>query len=168
MMGPGLGRLSETVLISVVMPCYNTESYIAEAIGSIFMQGIESVQVIVIDDGSTDKSAEIARSFGDRVACRSQPNRGIAMARNAGITLARGKYLTFLDADDIWPSGSLRVRLAHLQQSNACVFGGIEHFIVRYRWQLRGRTEIPAYIVRGMLKRVKRWFHPSTSQPADS
>jgi glycosyltransferase involved in cell wall biosynthesis len=119
----------ETALISVVIPCYNTERYIAEAIESIFAQRIEHVQVIVIDDGSTDRSAEIARSFGERVICRSQPNGGIAMARNAGVALAHGRYLAFLDADDIWTEGSLALRHRYLRQHNECVFGGVETFI---------------------------------------
>ena len=116
-------------LVSVVMPCYNTERYIAQAIDSIFAQGLNSVQVVVIDDGSSDRSAEIARSFGDSVECKSQPNAGIAAARNAGIAIARATYLAFLDADDIWTPGSLNLRLERLRQGAQCVFGGVENFI---------------------------------------
>src|SRR5690242_17253835 len=103
-------KTAETPLISVVMPCYNTERHIGEAIDSILSQEIESVQVVVIDDGSTDRSADIARGFGKRVECKSQANAGIAAARNCGVALARGKYLAFLDADDIWMPGSLSLR----------------------------------------------------------
>jgi glycosyltransferase involved in cell wall biosynthesis len=120
---------ADAPLISVVMPCYNTERYIGEAIGSILSQGIESVQIVVIDDGSTDRSADIARGFTGRVECRSQANAGISAARNAGVALARGKYLAFLDADDIWTPGSLRLRLEQLRRGAECVFGGVENFI---------------------------------------
>ena len=111
------------------MPCYNCELYIGEAIGSILAQGIGSLQIVVIDDGSTDRSAEIARGFGAPVECHSQPNAGISPSRNAGVARARGKYLAFLDADDIWTPGGLKLRLERLGQGAECVFGGVENFI---------------------------------------
>ena len=120
---------ADAPLISVVIPCYNTERYIGEALASVLTQGIESVQIVVIDDGSTDGSAGVARGFGDRVECRSQPNAGINPARNAGIALARGKYLAFLDADDLWSPGGLTLRLGKLRPGLECVFGGVENFI---------------------------------------
>ena len=120
---------ADAPLISVVMPCYNTERYIGEALASILTQGIESVQIVVIDDGSTDGSAGVARGFGERIECASQPNAGITPARNAGIALARGKYLAFLDADDLWTPGGLKLRLEQLRQGPECVFGGVENFI---------------------------------------
>jgi glycosyltransferase involved in cell wall biosynthesis len=116
-------------LISVVIPCFNTERYVGEAIDSILAQAIDSVQVVAIDDGSTDRSPEILRNFGDRIECHSQANAGIAAARNAGIALARGRYLAFLDADDVWTPGSLALRLDRLAAGADCVFGGIEHFL---------------------------------------
>jgi glycosyltransferase involved in cell wall biosynthesis len=116
-------------LVSVVVPCYNTELYIGEAIDSIVAQDCASLQIVVIDDGSTDRSMEIVRRFGDRVDCRGQPNAGIATARNAGIALARGKYLAFLDADDVWTPTSLNSRLDRLRQGADCVYGGVEHFV---------------------------------------
>jgi glycosyltransferase involved in cell wall biosynthesis len=120
---------SDAPLVSVVVPCYNTERYIGEAIDSIIAQDCNSMQIVVIDDGSTDRSMEVVRRFGDRVECRSQPNAGISAARNAGIAMARGRYLAFLDADDIWTSTSLACRLVRLRQGADCVFGGVEHFV---------------------------------------
>jgi len=115
--------------ISIVMPCFNYASYIAEAIGSIFAQGFGKVQVVVVDDGSTDASAEIALSLDPRVECIRQANAGQAAARNAGILRARGKYLAFLDADDVWTSGSLIARLDALRDGRECVYGASEAFL---------------------------------------
>jgi glycosyltransferase involved in cell wall biosynthesis len=120
---------SEAPLVSVVVPCYNTELYIGEAIDSIVAQACGSIQIVVIDDGSTDRSMEVVRRFGDRVECRSQPNAGISAARNTGIAMARGRYLAFLDADDVWTPTSLNSRLDRLRQGADCVYGGVEHFI---------------------------------------
>ncbi|HEX4271209.1 MAG TPA: glycosyltransferase family A protein [Rhizomicrobium sp.] len=119
---------ADAPLISVVVPCFNTERYVAEALDSVLAQPVRGVQVIVIDDGSTDRSAEIIRAHDDRIEYRRQANGGIGAARNAGIALARGTYLTFLDADDIWTPGSLPLRLERLRGAE-CVYGGVEHFI---------------------------------------
>jgi glycosyltransferase involved in cell wall biosynthesis len=120
---------ADAPLISVVVPCFNTERYIAEALDSVLAQPVRGVQVIVIDDGSTDRSAEIIRGYDDRIEYRRQANGGIGAARNAGIALARGTYLAFLDADDIWTPGSLPLRLETLRGGAECVYGGVEHFI---------------------------------------
>lgn len=119
----------DTPLISVVMPCFNAERYIGEAISSILAQAIQPLQIVVIDDGSTDRSPAMLRSFADRIECHSQANAGIGAARNAGIALARGRYLAFLDADDVWTPTSLALRLDRLEAGVDCVFGGIEHFL---------------------------------------
>jgi glycosyltransferase involved in cell wall biosynthesis len=120
---------AETPLISVVIPCFNTERYLGEAIESVRAQKAASLEIIVIDDGSTDCSADIARSFGEPVICKAIPHGGISPARNTGIALAQGKYLAFLDADDIWTAGSLDLRLAVLGDGAECVFGSVENFI---------------------------------------
>jgi glycosyltransferase involved in cell wall biosynthesis len=116
-------------LVSVIVPCFNTERYIGEAIDSILAQAIEPLQIVVVDDGSTDRSMEIVRRFGDRVERQSQANAGIGAARNAGIALARGRYLAFLDADDVWTPTSLKIRLEGLRGGAECVYGGVEQFI---------------------------------------
>lgn len=115
--------------ISVVMPCFNYAAFIAEAIGSVFAQGIENIQLIVVDDGSTDASAQIAQSLDRRVECIRQANAGAAAARNAGIARASGKYLAFLDADDVWPPGSLAARLELLRAGRECAYGAVQAFV---------------------------------------
>lgn len=118
-------------LISVVIPCYNAEAYLAEAIDSALRQEAGPLEVVVIDDGSSDGSAGVARRFGRAVRYEYQANAGISAARNRGVDLATGRYLAFLDADDVWPEGSLAVRLGLLRADPgaACVFGAVEEFV---------------------------------------
>jgi len=116
--------------IDVVIPCFNAERYIGEAIRSVLAQGVDGVRVIVVDDGSSDASAAVARSLGAAVEVHSQTNAGIAAARNAGIARARAPWLAFLDADDVWTPGSLAVRLAEFDRAPATdiVFARLEQF----------------------------------------
>lgn len=100
--------------VSVIVPCYNHATYLPEALASLLAQDPRPAEIIVIDDGSTDASAAIAAGFGAPVRCLSQPRRGIAAARNAGLAAATGALIGWLDADDRWPPGSLAVRLAAL------------------------------------------------------
>jgi glycosyltransferase involved in cell wall biosynthesis len=88
-------------LISIIVPCYNNEAFVKEAIDSALHQTYPHVEIIVIDDGSKDRSVDILRSFGDKIQWESGLNQGAPTARNRGIALARGKYIKFLDADDI-------------------------------------------------------------------
>lgn len=102
-------------LISVVMPVYNIEAYVAEAVQSVLSQTFRSFELIIVDDGSTDRSVEICRSFDDaRIQIISQKNRGLAGARNTGIIHSRGKYIAFLDADDRWLPEKLELHFIHL------------------------------------------------------
>ena len=88
-------------LISVVIPCYNAAPFVAETIESVLAQTYPHVEVIVVDDASTDGSWEVIRSYGERVtAVRQEANGGGCRARNGGAEIARGEYLMFLDADD--------------------------------------------------------------------
>lgn len=101
-----------TPLITVVVPVFNGERYLAAAIESALAQTYEPVEVIVVDDGSTDRSAAIAAQYGVRVL--RQPNRGVSAACNAGLEAARGEMIAFLDADDLWPPDRLELQARHL------------------------------------------------------
>ena len=95
-------------LVSVIIPVYNYDRYLGEAIASVLSQTHQYLEVIVVDDGSTDQSGEVARSFGGRgVRYCHQVHAGIGPARNKGVELARGDFLAFLDADDRWPEEKL-------------------------------------------------------------
>jgi glycosyltransferase involved in cell wall biosynthesis len=87
--------------VSIIIPCYNSQTFLKEAIESALNQTYPHVETIVIDDGSKDGSLDIIRSFGDRIQWETGLNQGAPKARNQGIALARGKYIKFFDADDI-------------------------------------------------------------------
>jgi glycosyltransferase involved in cell wall biosynthesis len=97
---------------SVVIPVYNGERFLAEALESVFAQTLPPYEVIVVDDGSTDASAEVAGRFP--VTLIRQENRGPGAARNAGVAQCTGEYLAFLDADDIWLPEKLERQMALL------------------------------------------------------
>ncbi len=99
-------------LVSVVMPVFNGERFLAEAIGSVLAQEYRRHEVIVVDDGSTDGSAAIACALP--VHYLWQPNRGVAAARNAGLAAARGDLIGFLDQDDVWLPHKLREQVTFL------------------------------------------------------
>jgi glycosyltransferase involved in cell wall biosynthesis len=88
--------------LSVILSVFNREVYLRDALDSVFRQTRPPDEIIVIDDGSTDRSAEVARSYGGRIHCVSQANQGIGGARNTGIALAKGDLMALLDSDDIW------------------------------------------------------------------
>ena len=92
----------ETPLITAIIAVYNGEEFIAQSIQSILRQEYPNLELIVVDDGSTDTTREIVDSFGDRVKLIAQKNSGQSNARNVGIQNASGSILGFLDADDLW------------------------------------------------------------------
>jgi glycosyltransferase involved in cell wall biosynthesis len=106
----------EMPLISVVIPVYNAAPFLAEALASVFAQDYRPIEVIVVDDGSTDQSLAIAKAWSPGLRILQQENAGQAVARNRGIACARGPYVAFIDADDLWPEGKLRRQLDLLQQ----------------------------------------------------
>lgn len=103
-------------LVSIIMPAYNAEKYIAEAIESVIKQTYSNWELLITDDGSTDETFNIISSFQDnRIHVTQQNNSGVSVARNKGLSLAKGKYITFLDADDLLPFHSLEHRLNHFK-----------------------------------------------------
>jgi glycosyltransferase involved in cell wall biosynthesis len=117
--------------VSVVIPCFNHVAYVGEALQSVLGQSRPPDETIVVDDGSTDGSGQTASGFAPKVRVLTQPNQGIGAARNAGVSMARGTVIAFLDADDLWPTDSLKLRLDRLEASPTvdCVFGLVEQFI---------------------------------------
>ena len=101
--------------VTVVMPAFNTESYIQGAIASVLRQTMAELELIVVDDGSSDRTFDVARQFADsdpRVRVLHQENAGCAAARNAAIAVARGRYIAVLDSDDEWDRTFLAEQLA--------------------------------------------------------
>ena len=100
--------------ISVIIPAYNGEIFLAEGIDSIERQHYAPLEIIVVDDGSTDNTAQIAQSF-NRVRYVYQPNSGgPAKGRNRGLDLAQGEFIAFLDQDDLWPDHKLKTQVTYL------------------------------------------------------
>jgi glycosyltransferase involved in cell wall biosynthesis len=101
-----------THLLSVVIPTYNRAALLREALNSIFEQGVRGVQVIVVDDGSTDDTRGVVSDYGNDATYVFQENRGTAAARNRGVSLARGEFISFLDSDDLWLPGKTATELS--------------------------------------------------------
>lgn len=95
--------------ISVIIPVYNGARYLAETLDSVFAQTLAPHEVIIVDDGSTDESPAILRSFGDRLRVFRQTNQGVAAARNAGLVQVTGDAIAFIDQDDLWPQDRNRI-----------------------------------------------------------
>ena len=87
---------------SVIIPVFNGEKYLAEAISSVLAQTLKPEEIIVVDDGSTDSTAEVVKKYHGSVHYSYQSNKGAAAARNAGLKVAKGDFFSFIDADDIW------------------------------------------------------------------
>ena len=107
--------MSETAL-SVIIPAYNRAAYLGAAIDSVLAQVPRPVEVIVVDDGSTDASPAIARAYGPSVRLIRQAHAGIGAARNRGLEAAGGEIIGWLDSDDLWPPGSVACRLETLDR----------------------------------------------------
>lgn len=105
--------------VTVVMPAYNAEKYLAQSIESVLAQSFDDLELFIIDDGSCDNTAEIANSYcqqDSRVKLFSQDNHGVSTSRNKGICLNNSKFVAFIDADDKWFSDKLAVHLNHFNQ----------------------------------------------------
>ncbi len=101
----------ENITVSVVIPAYNVEKYIKRAIDSVLSQTRTVDEIIVVDDGSTDRTTDLVREYGRQVKLFSQQNAGPSAARNLGISKSSGDYLAFLDADDIWLPEKIELQL---------------------------------------------------------
>jgi glycosyltransferase involved in cell wall biosynthesis len=112
-------------LVSVVIPCYNANRYLAEAIESVLLQTYPRIEIIVVDDGSTDETARIARSYP--VHYIYQANRGISAARNTGIRHCQGEYVLFLDHDDRLLPRAVEIGVRLLEEHPECALAVGEH-----------------------------------------
>jgi glycosyltransferase involved in cell wall biosynthesis len=148
--------------ISVVIPLYNAEKYLDQAISSIISQKMKPFEIIVVDDGSSDGSLKVAEQYGDKIKLvKLLKNTGCGAARNRGIEIATGEYLAFIDADDLWCEGRLEKQLNYLVNNPVfdMVFGQVEQFISpelssEHKSKLRAELKkMPGYAAGGMLIR---------------
>ena len=119
-------------LVSVVIPVYNGERFLREAVDSVLRQKYSPVEIIIIDDGSTDGTANVTRSLPEPVRYLRQSNQGPAAARNRGIEHAQGSLLAFADADDLWPADKLELQLPFFMNDPAVdiVMGRIQQVLL--------------------------------------
>lgn len=133
-------------LVSVVIGVYNAERYLAEAIESVLGQDYRPIELVVVDDGSTDRSGAVAQRYSE-VLYLQQRNGGNGAARNTGIGVATGDYLAFLDADDRFTPGKLTRQMDALEQDPELdlVFGHVQEFVSpEIDDETRGRIRAPA------------------------
>lgn len=106
-------------LVSAVIPAFNAGRFLSAAIESVLAQTIPDIEAIVVDDGSTDDTAAVARRYGSRVSYLRQENAGVAAARNLGISVSRAELVAFLDSDDTWMPHKIQTQLGVLQAQPA-------------------------------------------------
>ena len=138
---------------SVVIPAYNHAAFLPGALESVFGQRLQPREVIVVDDGSTDRTDEVLRKYAGRIRALQQPNRGVAAARNAGAAIASGRLLAFLDADDVWLPRKLEQQVTRLLRDPelGLVHCGVEEIDVEGRF-LRSRLDgMEGWVSRQML-----------------
>ncbi|PKB52360.1 hypothetical protein CRH03_16550 [Clostridium sp. HMb25] len=110
--------------VSVIIPFYKGVNWLDEAVDSVIAQDYPEVEIIIINDGSPEDLTRFLKKYKDAVIMLTQKNKGPAAARNTGINAATGKYVAFLDADDIWMPGKLKCQIEAMEQQNA-VWGNI-------------------------------------------
>jgi teichuronic acid biosynthesis glycosyltransferase TuaG len=113
-------------LVSVVIPVYNAEKFIAQTIESVIQQTYQNYEIIIIDDCSNDNSAKIIKEYIGKnehfLYHLQEKNMGVAVARNTGLKLAQGRYIAFLDSDDLWRMDKLQKQIAFMQQNGNMAF----------------------------------------------
>lgn len=109
-------------LVSIVMPCYNAAPHLPRSVGSVLAQTLNNWELITVDDGSNDNTLDWLKTQNDRrIRIVAQTNKGVSAARNAGLSLAKGKYVAFLDADDTWDSWFLEKMVTSLENKTDAV-----------------------------------------------
>ncbi|NOY98887.1 MAG: glycosyltransferase [Chloroflexi bacterium] len=156
---------TDSPLVSVIMPVFNGEKYLREAIESILSQTYHPFEVIVVDDGSTDGTSRIVSEYGGPITYISKEHSGLGDTLNRGIAEARGEYLTFLDADDVWMENKLALQIAVIEKRDVdMVFGYMQQFISpeldeKDRSSILCQDEpIPGYSSSAMLVRKASFF----------
>ncbi len=144
-------------LVSVIVPVFNGARFVGQAIHTVLNQTYQPVEVIAVDDGSRDGTWDVLGSFGPRIRRARQEHAGQSVARNRGVELATGRYLAFLDADDLWPPDKLAAQVAILEEDAGCslLLGHAEQF----REGAAGSSApIPGYVPGTLLTRREAWL----------
>lgn len=117
-------------LISVIIPVYNCENYLGEAIESVLAQNYNPIEIIIVNDGSTDNTEQVAKHYSDHIKYIFQKNSGIGSARNTGVDISTGDYLAFLDSDDLWVKNKLGRQMGVVNADNSIeiIYGNVTQF----------------------------------------
>ncbi|HKY63452.1 MAG TPA: glycosyltransferase family A protein [bacterium] len=143
-------------LVSAIVPLFNGEAYLGEALASISAQNYRPIEIIVVDDGSSDRGYEIAQSYGG-VRCFRQERGGVAVARNRGVTEAQGEYLAFLDQDDKWTPDKLEIQVDYLRSHRE-----LGYVFAHQRLFLEPGSPPPVWIRQELVDRPHPGFCPGT------
>lgn len=114
--------------ISVIIPNYNYARFLDQAIESVLEQSYENLELIVVNNGSTDNSLDVLEKYGNKIRLINQPNLGQSGARNSGLSLSSGEFIAFLDADDFWEPNKLEMQISLMNDATQLVYCGISPF----------------------------------------
>ena len=142
-------------LVTVIVPVYNGERYVGSALKSIFEQDYRPLEIIVVDDGSVDGSADIAKSFPE-IRYIHQFNQGVAVARNIGLDAARGQFIAFLDQDDLWMPNKLNRQIDYLLK-----YPQIDCVLTKGRLFLEPGIDAPSWLKKDLLLEDHAAYVPS-------
>jgi glycosyltransferase involved in cell wall biosynthesis len=132
-----------TSLVTVVIPNFNGAKYLNDSINSVLAQDYTNIEIVVVDDGSTDESLAILERYGTKITFIKQRNKGSGAARNAGINLASGEYIALLDSDDIWKDNKIRIQISLLENGDYdLVYCGGQEFSAKLE---KGLIHVPQY-----------------------
>jgi glycosyltransferase involved in cell wall biosynthesis len=125
----GMKLMEHEKYISVIIPTFNRRQFIAEAVNSILSQNIDALEIIIVDDGSTDGTQEALDHYMKDIRYIYQENRGVSAARNRGVRESRGDLLAFLDSDDLWLPGKLQAQIDKVCFEDVLSFEGVKWFV---------------------------------------
>src|SRR6266852_576807 len=152
--------------VSVIVPVWNGEATVANAIESALDQDFDGVEIVIVNDGSRDDTASVLDRYRASVCIINQENRGLAAARNAGATVSKGEYLSFLDADDVWLPEKLAKSIATLTENREAVLAYSDAIAVDERGNRTADSFLPTALAHApsMEDLLARWWPilPST------
>jgi len=157
-------------LVSVIIPCYNAEKFISETLNSIYEQTYKNYEIILVDDGSTDTSALIAKSsFSEKPECLYiyQENKGVSSARNKGLQIAKGEFILFLDSDDIIEQAFLSSRVEFLSATSIYGLCGTDILTINAEGNLINNSGTIQAPDDNMLEQILLYEQPYASTPSN-